>query len=61
MGTGRRKNKYLYGAYPSLIYIHQEQVELVKQTILEKGPNAVKPIEVRVHEGQALLELEFWV
>lgn len=36
-------------------YVYQEQVELIKQTILEKGPNAVKPIEVRVHDGQALI------
>lgn len=36
-------------------YTYQDQVKLLKQTIVEKGPNAVKPIEVRVHDGQALI------
>lgn len=36
-------------------YTYQDQVELLKQTIVENGPNAVKPIEVRVHDGQALI------
>ncbi len=28
---------------------------MIKEAIIEQGPNAITPIEVRVHNGQALI------
>lgn len=36
-------------------YTYAENVSSIKETIAQNGPNSVPPIEIRVHEGQALV------
>lgn len=36
-------------------YTYPENVFSIKETIAQNGPNAVPPIEIRVHNGQALV------
>jgi hypothetical protein len=36
-------------------YLYTEVVSNIKETIIDQGPNAIKPIEIRVHNGQVLV------
>ena len=36
-------------------YTYKDNVDIIKDAIIEQGPNAITPIEVRVHNGQALV------
>ena len=36
-------------------YTYPENVSLIKDSIVQNGPNSVPPIEIRVHNGQVLV------
>jgi RHS repeat-associated protein len=36
-------------------YIYQENVNIIKEAIIKQGPSSITPIEIRVHDSQALV------